>query len=61
MAERHIPASLHGRFSKIRDPFCDPLALLTLSSIAYTVPAAFSMLLKLRYDPDSNPTLSAMF
>jgi hypothetical protein len=25
------------------------------------VPAAFSMLLKLRYKPDSNPTLSASF
>ena len=42
-----------------RDPFCDPLALLPLSSIAFVVPAAFSMLLKLRYNPDSNPTLSA--
>jgi hypothetical protein len=43
-----------------RDPFCDPLALPPLSSIAFTVPAAFSMLLKLRYKPDSNPTLSAI-
>jgi len=28
---------------------CDPLALLTLSSIAFPVPAVFSMLLKLRF------------
>jgi len=45
---------------QICDPFCDPLALPTVSSIAYTVPAAFSMLLKLRYKPGSNPTLSAI-
>jgi hypothetical protein len=44
-----------------RDPFCDPLALPPLSSIAFTVPAAFSMLLKQRYKPDLNPTLSAKF
>ena len=57
-----IPETFVGTFQMIsaRDPFCDPLALLTLSSIAFTVPAVFSILLKLRYKPDSNPTLSAM-
>jgi hypothetical protein len=43
-----------------RDAFRDPLALLPWSSIAYTVPAAFSMLLKLRYKLNSNLTLSAI-
>ena len=41
------------------DPNIDVLTcqFLTLSSIALTVPAAFSTLLKLRYKLDSNPTL----
>src|SRR5579872_5381960 len=43
-----------------RDPFVIRYHYLPWSSIAYTVPAAFSMLLKLRYKLDSNPTLSAM-
>jgi hypothetical protein len=43
-----------------RDPFVIRYHYLPLSSIAFTVPAVFSMLLKLRFELNSNPTLSAM-
>ena len=39
---------------------CDPLSLLTTVFLCFTLPAVFSMLLKLRYKLNSNPTLSAM-